>query len=79
MDADDISMPERFEKQVAFLDANPDIGIVGSTVNIVNVFGKISRQKKYCLSDALIKKRMYYTTPICQGVLMVRNELIKKY
>ena len=25
MDADDISLPERFEKQVSFLDCNPDI------------------------------------------------------
>ena len=30
MDADDISLPQRFEKQVEFLDKNPDIGIVGT-------------------------------------------------
>ena len=30
MDADDISMPERFERQVAFLDANPSIAIQGT-------------------------------------------------
>jgi len=29
-DHDDISMPERFEKQVAFLDANPNYGAVSS-------------------------------------------------
>jgi glycosyltransferase involved in cell wall biosynthesis len=29
-DADDLSMPERFEKQVAYLDENPDVGVVGS-------------------------------------------------
>jgi GT2 family glycosyltransferase len=35
MDADDISKPERFEKQLAFLDSNPDFGVVGTlTVNI---------------------------------------------
>lgn len=32
MDADDICMPERFQKQVAFLDSNKDISIVGSAV-----------------------------------------------
>ena len=32
MDHDDISLPERFEKQVAFLDAHPDVGIVGCQV-----------------------------------------------
>ena len=30
MDSDDISLPARFEKQVAFLDSNPDISIVGT-------------------------------------------------
>jgi glycosyltransferase involved in cell wall biosynthesis len=30
MDADDISLPERFAHQVAFLDAHPDVGCVGT-------------------------------------------------
>jgi GT2 family glycosyltransferase len=30
MDGDDICLPERFEKQVAFMDANPDYGVVGT-------------------------------------------------
>ncbi len=30
MDADDISLPGRFEKQVLFMDANPDIAISGT-------------------------------------------------
>ena len=30
MDADDISLPERFAKQVAFMDANPDTGVLGT-------------------------------------------------
>ena len=29
MDADDISRPERFAKQAAFLDAHPDYGVIG--------------------------------------------------
>ena len=29
MDGDDISMPKRFERQVAFLNANPDYGVAG--------------------------------------------------
>lgn len=30
MDADDVCMPQRFERQFAFLSANPDYGVVGS-------------------------------------------------
>ncbi|MHC1732039.1 MAG: glycosyltransferase family 2 protein [Bacteroidales bacterium] len=32
MDADDISLPERFEQQINFLEQNPDIGICGTRV-----------------------------------------------
>lgn len=32
MDADDISLPERFEKQVEFLNDNPTIDVVGSSL-----------------------------------------------
>ncbi|MEY2944058.1 MAG: hypothetical protein RLY97_2072 [Pseudomonadota bacterium] len=30
MDADDICLPERFAKQLAFLDAHPEFGVIGS-------------------------------------------------
>jgi len=32
MDADDICHPTRFEKQIAYLDANPEVGLLGSQV-----------------------------------------------
>ncbi|MEO8255381.1 MAG: glycosyltransferase [Flavobacterium sp.] len=35
MDGDDISLPERFAKQVRFLDANPDVVLCGSVFTII--------------------------------------------
>lgn len=35
MDGDDISLPERFAKQVAFLDVNPDIILCGTLFKII--------------------------------------------
>ncbi|BDY13174.1 glycosyltransferase [Hydrogenimonas cancrithermarum] len=32
MDADDISLPERFEKQHAFMEAHPDVDVVGGFI-----------------------------------------------
>lgn len=32
MDADDIALPDRFEKQVAFMDSNPDVVVAGARV-----------------------------------------------
>ncbi|QEH31923.1 Putative glycosyltransferase EpsE [Aquisphaera giovannonii] len=39
MDADDFSLPERFEKQLAFLDENPEYDLVGSRVTIIDPNG----------------------------------------
>ncbi len=36
MDADDISKPERFKKQIDFLKSNPEISLVGTTMKVFN-------------------------------------------
>jgi glycosyltransferase involved in cell wall biosynthesis len=36
MDADDVSMPTRFAEQLAFLEANPDHGVVGSLTDDID-------------------------------------------
>jgi GT2 family glycosyltransferase len=39
MDADDIAMPDRFERQATFLDANPDHVLVGSRILLIDPDG----------------------------------------
>src|SRR5205823_5921583 len=39
MDADDVSMPERFERQVAFLHEHPEVVCVGSRVQLIDPYG----------------------------------------
>ena len=39
MDCDDISLPERFAKQMAFLDANPDYGVIGTWTSDIDENG----------------------------------------
>lgn len=40
MDGDDICHPERFARQAAMLDADPELGIIGSAVWIVDAAGR---------------------------------------
>ena len=39
MDADDICLPDRFEKQVAYLDANPDCAVLGGCETTIDAAG----------------------------------------
>lgn len=43
MDADDISLPERFEKQVRFMEDNPDIDVCGSWIKRFGMQNMICR------------------------------------
>src|SRR3989344_2183131 len=36
LDADDLAFPTRFEKQVAFMDAHPDFGMLATWVRIID-------------------------------------------
>lgn len=36
MDADDIMFPDRLEKQLAFLENNPNCDVVGSSIIVIN-------------------------------------------
>ena len=40
MDADDISMTDRFEKQMAYLEAYPEIDVVGGAINEIDDEGR---------------------------------------
>ena len=40
LDSDDIALPNRLEKQEAFLEANPEYGICGSYYHVINGNGK---------------------------------------
>jgi glycosyltransferase EpsE len=45
MDGDDVSLPDRFEKQVAFLDRNPAYAFVGSSCYLFDESGEWGMRK----------------------------------
>lgn len=54
-DADDISLPERIEKQVAFLDSHPDVSVLGTFAELYSekdgVWGILKSPLQPCLKD----------------------------
>lgn len=47
MDADDVALPERFERQVAFLDSHPDHIVVGSSTSFIDSVGRVTFRDTY--------------------------------
>ena len=62
MDGDDISALDRIEKQVVFLESNPDYDLVGCSVILIDENGmEIGRSVASPDQDLLIKLTMYHT------------------
>jgi len=74
MDADDIALPERFQKQYEILEHFPNIDIVNIRFNIMSENGENIRNYKYNISpssDAL-KYLIYIDRFICHPGVMIR-------
>jgi glycosyltransferase involved in cell wall biosynthesis len=76
MDADDIADPKRFEKQIKFLDSNPDIFLVGSNAYVINKEGKIIGEKTEPLKNEDIYKSYFGFHPLIHPTCMFRTKLL---
>lgn len=55
MDSDDISLPKRFEKQVAFLERHPQTYVLGSSADVIDPHGKAIDEWRLPRRDRLIR------------------------
>ncbi len=78
MDADDISMPERFEQQRSFLDENPAVSIVGCWYEEIDENGKNLNFKRLPTEHSALQKRYLTRTPFAHASVMYWRELIEK-
>jgi len=74
MDADDIAMPQRFAQQVAFLDAHPDIALVGCGYDLIDEKDRILDTEFPAGDDEAIQDRhLRGLTTICHPCVMARR------
>jgi glycosyltransferase involved in cell wall biosynthesis len=73
MDADDIALPNRFEKEVEFLDKNKDYILVSSAVNYINEEGEYLGRSFPYTWDCIIKGAIYSSSFIVHPAVMFRR------
>ncbi|MFY0253355.1 glycosyltransferase [Chitinophaga sp. 30R24] len=77
MDADDISKPDRFERQLEFLNADPDCAVVGGLVQeFINEPGDIQQIRFVPLDASAIIKFARKRSPLNHPTVMFRKEAI---
>ena len=78
MDADDISYPERFEKQVRFLSDNEEVGVLGSAMENVDSKGNHLFFKHFPISHPTIFWQLFFENSVFHPTIMMRNSVIQK-
>ncbi len=74
MDADDICLPERLAEQIKFLDEQPEVFLVGSSMVLINEKNEEIGQMKALTDLEQIKKRTRIDNPIFHPTILFRNE-----
>lgn len=80
MDADDISYPERFDKQVNFLDQHHNIDVLGTNLVRIGPCGNIldNQPKPYPTSPEVIGWMIYVRNCIQHPTVMLRQNVYEK-
>ena len=79
MDADDISLPDRFEKQLNYLINHSEIKILGSGLLLIDENGKVVTQMQFLSAGSLLKWNMLLGNGIIvshPSVMMERGFII---
>ncbi len=76
MDSDDISHQKRLAKQVAFLQKNPDVIVVGTQAKVINREGKVIGKKNFPTTHQEIYDLYGRIHPIVHPSIMVRRSLL---
>ena len=76
MDADDISLPDRLEKQVAFLQDNKDVAVLGTNVETFNEEGTICTGWS-ATDPEQMKVDLLFACGLAHPSVMMRTEVIR--
>jgi glycosyltransferase involved in cell wall biosynthesis len=77
-DHDDISLPSRLEKQIAFMKANPQCGLLGTAAEIWNLSGPTGRTHDHPTDPGVLAFDLIFNNPFVHTSWMLRREVIEE-
>jgi len=78
MDADDIMYPTRIEKQVQYLESNPNCVAVGGQIDIIDENSTVTGHREYSIDDRDIKKNRFLFQPFAHPAVTLRKSTIEE-
>lgn len=78
LDADDISEPDRLERQLNYLGQHPDVAAVGSQLRVIVADGRTLGYRAYPLDDLGIRQAVRRFSPMAQNTVLFRKPVIQE-
>lgn len=78
LDADDLMLEDRLEKQVKFLEENPEYGIVGSWTRNIDTADNLSAINRLCTTDKGVRTFLNIESPFYHPAVMMRTSVLKE-
>ena len=78
MDADDVSLPERLEKQVSYLEIHPKVGVLGTWMKCIDEYGKPTSTQHPPTQPYLIKWSLLFGCSIAHSSVMMRRAVLER-
>jgi len=85
MDADDLSHPERLAKQVAYLDAHSEVGVLGTRTTFASTMEESRGMQAFVQwQNAILSPHAHYVkrfvdAPLAHPTVMFRRELVEQH
>jgi len=78
LDADDIALPERLARQRAFLEAQADVGLLGTGAREVDASGRELGVVRPPTDDAGIRRALIRSNPFVHSSVMARRTIVEQ-
>lgn len=78
MDADDVCAPERFSRQIAFMDAHPDIDILGTDIEEINDETGASYIRRFPTDPERMTTAICKACPVAHPAVCVRPRVFRE-
>lgn len=76
MDGDDVALPERFARQVAYFDGHPECGVLGTNTHEIDDAGTVTECTDFhALDHEGIVAALRQASPFCHSSVMMRRDV----
>jgi hypothetical protein len=76
IDADDLWLPGKLSRQMAYLDAHPEVSVLGTWATRMDVAGQPLGPADQPVSPTEVRTTLLRTVPVCHGSVVMRRDAV---